>query len=115
MRISDWSSDVCSSDLSSRRAGRRILTCLLNVDINLSSQERSRDGQLLEAPRVPFSPRRRARPPGKSAWLRHDGSERRRINHTDFNRSEEPTSELQPLLRTPYAVLSLKEQTSNTH
>src|SRR3546814_2837479 len=82
MRISDWSSDVCSSDLGAvgtrrnntdRRAGR--------------SRIWPRSRQL--APRIP---------PTSSSKLKEKG------------RSEEHTSELQSLMRISYAVFCLKKK-----
>src|SRR3546814_2128554 len=114
MRISDWSSDVCSSDLSlfPTRGGR----CRRAVGERddepvpverhrpLSSCRRGRAGE----------PRRRlvlSRSQGGGGGDRgsHRLLERRRGRLT-ARRSEEHTSELQSLMRISYAVFCLKKQ-----
>src|SRR3546814_6228697 len=102
MRISDWSSDVCSSDLvreghaDTRRAERRPD----HVPID-------------EAPRrLPrLLPRARRRGDGTGGQRRKDQSPQ------GVDRSEEHTSELQSLMRTSYAVFCLKKKTTtkSTH
>src|SRR3546814_2960099 len=115
MRISDWSSDVCSSDLAAstwpRRHShdqaipyasrahrtRRIASCRLwfNRFRQYDRTWRSREGTRGTA-RRPFAHRRPAR--SRS----HDIRKRP-------GRSEEHTSELQSLMRTSYDVLRLKK------
>src|SRR3546814_1739333 len=101
MLISDLSSDVCSSDLSSRRGcGKR---------------ERSRP-MPAPAPRSP-SPRmsRRCSPmPSARPDLRSRISAAADALTKSLHRSEEHTSELQSLLRISYAVFCLKKKKS-TH
>src|SRR3546814_5395255 len=91
MRISDWSSDVCSSDLARRTTGG-----------GLRSHERHQ--HLLDARAGartrPLLPGVRQQDP---LLLRGGGIRRRR-------RSEEHTSELQSLMRISYAVLCLKKK-----
>src|SRR3546814_9430540 len=118
MRISDWSSDVCSSDLPAdeRRQG--------GAD-RLLGQRRAGDRQpRLSVGRGPApSPRaRRFRARLVSAGRRApDGGDRRRrrpaldaeegqgtdARHPRRGRSEEHTSELQSLMRISYAVFCL--------
>src|SRR3546814_9790703 len=93
MRISDWSSDVCSSDLPQKRP-----TALAVVRL---SEERS-------------NPSGFARPTGRPS-LCEDSQGRgcgppgaRGI--TNSGRSEEHTSELQSLMRISYAVFGLKQK-----
>src|SRR3546814_8713268 len=82
MRISDWSSDVCSSDLHHHGPHRHNFRCIGN-------QHRSCFGKpRCESSRAPLQYRHRQQP-----------------------RSEEHTSELQSLLRISYAVFCLKKQT----
>src|SRR3546814_10052306 len=110
MRISDWSSDVCSSDLWCRRP--------LANDGNLPDRPYS-DGQPIASGRSP--PRARSSPCNVkisqpvsvmpmecSNW-----AERQAARFTRY-RSEEHTSELQSLMRTSYAVFCLKKKT-HTH
>src|SRR3546814_1556874 len=102
MRISDWSSDVCSSDLL--KSARR----------KLGTSDSWSAAQLLRA----------LENPTKSSDTNKSGSPRPSIvtqNHsTDTSafepvvverRSEEHTSELQSLMRTSYAVFCLKQKT----
>src|SRR3546814_2661824 len=105
MRISDWSSDVCSSDLDVLRLGR------------LGAGELSADRFLVqEAERqcrrdqgVRRQSRRRS---GLHArYLRHLSGLQHDLDSRDFGRrSEEHTSELQSLMSTSYAVFCLKKK-----
>src|SRR3546814_5030112 len=114
MRISDWSSDVCSSDLS--------VVIAVAAPRNLGNGEGA-TGQ----PRLPLAARQ---PEGRRSHHRlrarrsvqlHalSGGEvslhRRRLRHhahdvDDALRSEEHTSELQSLMRISYAVFCLKKK-----
>src|SRR3546814_7033388 len=116
MRISDWSSDVCSSDLRGlqlggghrrdivrpdrrpddpRRIGRR-LTPLDRIDITHAVDHAPDRGVFA----VKFQHR-----------LKHDEELAVRAVLT---RSEEHTSELQSLMRISYAVFCLKKKKKNT-
>src|SRR3546814_5294770 len=93
MRISDWSSDVCSSDLP-RHDQRLILrtggfTPMVNVG-------RPRTGGPFFARRISCR-NRSCRTPRRPGW-----------------RSEEHTSELQSLMRTSYAAFCLKTKKKKT-
>src|SRR3546814_3471672 len=117
MRISDWSSDVCSSDLFEiavaarhvhyRRDGfdgqRRAAE--IRVQDDAAGVDRAAQGAL----------------PAPRQTLRREHDELRRIGHRreradadlrahDVERSEEHTSELQSLMRISYAVLCLKKK-----
>src|SRR3546814_7913079 len=90
MRISDWSSDVCSSDLPLRWA---------------AGQPASRARHLRDSPR----PDRRS--PGRPAFAeRQPGRSHHRTCRRARQRSEEHTSELQSLMRISYAVFCLKKK-----
>src|SRR3546814_9185755 len=93
MRISDWSSDVCSSDL------------LAQARVQPAIQWA---GSLRPAPgRVPEGVRRSPRQiPQKDAIVAAIGN-RHQITQ---RRSEEHTSELQSLMRISYAVFCLKKK-----
>src|SRR3546814_2404165 len=95
MRISDWSSDVCSSDLVGSRAGRE----WLRADRAAASRRQGPD--LRE---------------GRRAVDAHRGVRRRKGSRAGQGRwrSEEHTSELQSLMRISYAVFCLKKQNSAT-
>src|SRR3546814_9609737 len=91
MRISDWSSDVCSSDLGARRGaggGRLAFPATAPAD---RARQFGRDARcgIDRADRL-FPDLRRSRPRGR--------------------RSEEHTSELQSLIRISYAVFCLKKK-----
>src|SRR3546814_1233044 len=105
MRISDWSSDLCSSDLTRRSAAchHQVGPAAQHADAQRRlgrAEQRSthvpvRDGELLQLPRG----RRDAQA------LRLRGAVRLR--------SEEHTSELQSLMRISYAVFCLKKKKAN--
>src|SRR3546814_9198122 len=109
LRISDWSSDVCSSDLKNLRQ-RRIA----------GRQRPRRDGD---------NDRRRRRRRGRRGRLRRTGGDaRQQACYDDLTRqihdplpnrvtmrSEEHTSELQSLMRISYAVFCLKKKTKNKY
>src|SRR3546814_6010912 len=100
MRISDWSSDVCSSDLeigsgdgeAPRR--RRFQHRLLGVDEKIQQH-------VAELVRIAGHRRQVCR---EVAGDLHVGG-----------RSEEHTSEIQSLMRISYAVFCLKKKTQNHH
>src|SRR3546814_9961072 len=113
MRISDWSSDVCSSDL--RRA-----SCQPH---RLDALRPSHSGPVEDAAKRQCRINRRegASRPGR----RSDAACRRRsglvgpasppgpfLKGIGLTRSEEHTSELQSLMRISYAVFCLKKKTT---
>src|SRR3546814_10428741 len=103
MRISDWSSDVCSSDLRQGDAAAQVqgegLVEILDAD-HLGS------GHVLGAHLRHSAPKRPA------AGYRHAAD--RRVAGRSGRRSEEHTSELQSLMRISYAVFCLKKKKSCT-
>src|SRR3546814_3617217 len=130
MRISDWSSDVCSSDLGAlhrRRGGNAQqhaarLSRPDNVDTGLIALHgkcrwRPAARQLLDTD----SP---ARSGAYAASLRDINSVKSRtcfvlrvspcVRSQSVPRSEEHTSELQSLMRISYAVFCLKKKTRDT-
>src|SRR3546814_3061916 len=86
MRISDWSSDVCSSDLLCRCSRP---TCSRRCPDRGSSSARSFACAISSVP---------------ARWREPESSTRQR------RRSEEHTSELQSLMRISYAVFCLKKK-----
>src|SRR3546814_2240544 len=97
MRISDWSSDVCSSDLTSGRL-KGLVVKPSQVDITgLSTADASqRIYELLSID-------------AKAAGPVHDALSI--LDHPRLDlRSEEHTSELQSLMRISYAVFCLKKK-----
>src|SRR3546814_5689540 len=104
MRISDWSSDVCSSDL--------VLRAVLGQPPHRPAPARSAGPQLRPDP-----VRHRPVPPRLPRLPRHRGPARRhrRVPAVEPDRrhrprSEEHTSELQSLMRISYAVFCLKKK-----
>src|SRR3546814_9539509 len=110
MRISDWSSDVCSSDL------RRPLTPTAQR-VFLVAERCGCAPQKSQSPRIVSAANRYVA--GISSSITHkSGSARlRRANYSDISsslRSEEHTSELQSLMRISYAVFCLTKKTTVT-
>src|SRR3546814_8744389 len=119
MRISDWSSDVCSSDLGGLGggvdAGERLVH---EVQVGFLGQRPGQEhplllsageladlpaGEVRHADLVETGQRRRAVPPGDRPQPAQHAV-----------RSEEHTSELQSLMRISYAVFCLKKK-KKTH
>src|SRR3546814_5943204 len=115
MRISDWSSDVCSSDLAATRDREHVLDRHQEGLVDRTFRLRNpaidgfhqlQDGFLADIVVAAF-----------------DGGERRTGDDRNivavevalrklFARSEEHTSELQSLMRISYAVFCLKKKTN---
>src|SRR3546814_3378969 len=96
MRISDWSSDVCSSDLPPR--------------VPWPYGKHDPDGRHQDPKGSHFPPDRRFGRPDRS-----DQASAGRLppRHEHHRRSEEHTSELQSLMRISYAVFCLKKKKKN--
>src|SRR3546814_5087183 len=101
MRISDWSSDVCSSDLPVASARTDRGTAVAQAD--LPGRPLLGTGALL--PAALAGDRLRARRPEVDGGLRPPAG---------ADRSEEHTSELQSLMRISYAVFCLTKKTNTT-
>src|SRR3546814_5389943 len=112
MRISDWSSDVCSSDLNG-------VSAFFGIAPGMSTISGDDDGKIAAS-----RPRSGERAVRKSGLIGESGdlALRRLLDqaggggganllitvYDDFIRSEEHTSELQSLMRISYAVFCLK-------
>src|SRR3546814_3862798 len=114
MRISDWSSDVCSSDLhpeTGRNAlnlGRRLNAYIPGLEVEES--EKLLDQLWAHAAQDFLSWRQKWQVGDVIIWDNRCTMHRRE----DFDpRSEEHTSELQSLMRISYAVFCLKKTTKN--
>src|SRR3546814_1777456 len=133
MRISDWSSDVCSSDLVRRVAGQvagrvRNAVRLLRLPAERTvardtTGHRHRPAQQGLDPRAGDQVharqfRRKQNPSDRRSRTLHRvaragaGLQDRRAEDP-VSRSEEHTSELQSLMRTSYAVFGLKKKKTN--
>src|SRR3546814_6652366 len=116
MRISDWSSDVCSSDLGALDRKKPFVAVSAEGSYNDKTEKWSPKGS------IDFSTRL-----GEDIGISGELSYYRRRFATDgveaggwkvaddgtaFARSEEHTSELQSLMRTSYAVVCLQKKKS---
>src|SRR3546814_5890513 len=105
MRISDWSSDVCSSDLKQRAGGDGLLRCLHSALPRRSAiprTHRAMDRARRTRAYRRAHRRRRAGPRGAARALP--------LFAELFARSEEHTSEIQSLMRISYAVFCLEKK-----
>src|SRR3546814_2943006 len=120
MRMSDWSSDVCSSDLGDDRealGGQRVDLLAHDRDVGMRGERRADAGRKA----VAIDRERGARGHLVDAAFAHD--QRAQAAHLGVEqpdrvalRSEEHTSELQSLMRISYAVFCLKKKkTTNTY
>src|SRR3546814_5846373 len=114
MRISDWSSDVCSSDIGPARPACRLL-CVTGGDRHHALAQR------LVAALAPLgrqgvadAPRRAEDGPNQAIEQRGSGRKKQHRQHQEAGRalelvaeprSEEHTSEHKSLMYNPYAVL----------
>src|SRR3546814_5695352 len=112
MRISDWSSDVCSSDLLYLH-----LAAQLDHAVCWDLEKLHRAFGTPAHPREqPFAPQRHPGLVGRSEQFLPPEEEaggyhvERPANAIERSRSEEHTSELQSLMRISYAVFSLKNK-----
>src|SRR3546814_1452630 len=111
MRISDWSSDVCSSDLN--------LDDLVMGSARFDDEpafEAGADDRLSAVPRFHVQPAHHAASARRKAMLvRNPFQPSAQIIATPPDRSEEHTSELQSLMRISYAVFCLKNKIKNIY
>src|SRR3546814_3392887 len=124
MRISDWSSDVCSSDLKyngsddrrtlpafyfrGRVSGYSFSTRGTNFQIDLIRQRRGQKTDFKFGPTISL----RGDRTGKIDDPQVAALGKRKVA-VEMGRSEEHTSELQSLMRISYAVVCLKKQKHN--
>src|SRR3546814_2624972 len=112
MRISDWMSDVCSSDLTLSGAGLSIVE--QNFDFDLLTPDKLMDkavGQTITLVRT--NPATGAEKIERAKVLAANGGIVLQIGdriEVLRDRSEEHTSELQSLMRISYAVFCLKKK-----
>src|SRR3546814_3151877 len=124
LRISDWSSDVCSSDLLTNaphadNAQHLAANPVAQHARGTPSRPLSAANQLLAFGKAT----RHGKDQRHGHVRRVFGQDARRIRHHDIlracglqvDRSEEHTSELQSLMRISYAVFCLKKKIQNNH
>src|SRR3546814_5604793 len=104
MRISDWSSDVCSSDLSTGFQDWRWPASSVKTGGALPGSYMI----ILPRPLVPIPAHNAAYP--RICALRYGLSSKLRNVYIVYIRSEEHTSELQSLMRISYAVFCLTKK-----
>src|SRR3546814_5107077 len=112
MRISDWSSDVCSSDLHHTPESPASPGCEALLTPESTPAESPPGGARRHCSAGAPATRRSPGPHAAPSWPEHrsrrprcvEGSASRR------SRSEEHTSELQSLMRLSYAVFCLKKK-----
>src|SRR3546814_7198437 len=134
MRISDWSSDVCSSDLSAEHQILRSAKPFVDDDDHVIAHrgegDRERDHADAEAHRQPDGEqvergRRVRQHPDDEVEAQQQEADRQRQQEPRrkgiaaekgdvAERSEEHTSELQSLMRISYAVFCLKKKKNKT-
>src|SRR3546814_9150208 len=116
MRISDWSSDVCSSDLN-RRDIQYASSSLPDFPIWTDFLLEGPGGlRLVEKIPIGVGDRvRRHQPVGIEIVERFAAFALRDDVAHEGGRSEEHTSELQSLMRISYAVFCLQKKTPNKH
>src|SRR3546814_1108893 len=100
MRISDWSSDVCSSDLFGLGSELRADWAFSSSSSRMMSLQSSTHSSQMNTLGPAISLR-------TSCWLFPQNEQYRIL----LLRSEEHTSELQSLMRISYAVFCLKKNT----
>src|SRR3546814_5947154 len=113
MRISDWSSDVCSSDLTGMGPSFIKLGQMLSTRADLLGEQVAFDLAELQDHLPPFDSARARRileeefgQPVEALFVSFDPVP------VSAARSEEHTSELQSLMRISYAVFCLKKKTN---
>src|SRR3546814_4809843 len=112
MRISDWSSDVCSSDLADE-TGEILDRAFQHRQAEVDMAEQAVERIVELRVRRQFEHRRRARGPALRRSDRQRLLRREMVKEGPFRdprRSEEHTSELQSLMRISYAVFCLKKK-----
>src|SRR3546814_3389302 len=99
MRISDWSSDVCSSDLYTRASGKMAMAIAQNGPGVTGFVTAVKTAYWNHTPMLLVTPQAANRTIGQGGF-----------QEVDQMRSEEHTSELQSLMRISYAVFCLKKK-----
>src|SRR3546814_10259778 len=112
MRISDWSSDVCSSDLFDRDARVPETKFAIGVGEAIDDARAFVQVAALEQHRTRAERAQTGQRPFGIATV-GDARTQQQLGLRDVRRSEEHTSELQSLMRTSYAVFCLKKKKQN--
>src|SRR3546814_2724197 len=110
MRISDWSSDVCSSDLEDKGRSRPLGRKRSGAPAGLT--RRQRPGFISSDSGRSFL---RSAARERRYWRRLASSASLSSSKRGMPRSEEHTSELQSLMRISYAAFCLKKKKQTYH
>src|SRR3546814_10630483 len=115
MRISDWSSDVCSSDLGGSLVSLLTLASWGLVNLHVQAAGLDADVFVADSEVRYLAPlfadlRAQARIAEGESWERFVATLRERGRARTTLRSEEHTSELQSLMRMSYAGFCLKKK-----
>src|SRR3546814_8607434 len=110
MRISDWSSDVCSSDLLRDLAADLLLVQALEVELQAARQHRDQQLLRIGGGEQESDVLRRLLECLEQRVERLLRQHVHFVDQVDLVRSEEHTSELQSLMRISYAVFCFKPQ-----
>src|SRR3546814_3974718 len=115
MRISDWSSDVCSSDLQAALAEDGVVARVQNAGVSGDTTAAGRQRLTYVLGNAKAKPALVLLGLGGNDMLRGIGPDQTRANLDAMlaelkKRSEEHTSELQSLMRISYAVFCLKKK-----
>src|SRR3546814_4539003 len=100
VRSSDWSSDVCSSDLA----------LLRHIGVDADYVASSRSYYTVETHIMHLGECKIGTPLAVDTQVLSSDEKRLQLFHSIVNRSEEHTSELQSLMRISYAVFCLKKK-----
>src|SRR3546814_3566468 len=112
MRISDWSSDVCSSDLLQLGEADNEPSPRNRIFIDEEGKVRPSIKPSKPSPVAEKRSKRRSSDPDYGELT--EKSLKEEDESEDSERSEEHTSELQSLMRISYAVFCLKTEKHNT-
>src|SRR3546814_3217139 len=110
MRISDWSSDVCSSDLHDRHRRQQRQVAVGQLDGLEGDAGQADIQQLLRQRRLGGQVQVAEQQVVLAQVLQVAGDRLLDLDDQFALRSEEHTSELQSLMRTSYAVFCLKKK-----
>src|SRR3546814_5076991 len=107
MRISDWSSDVCSSDLRKLADANEALSVAREARAGAAARAEALEARRQEMNRI-AGERFECPPPLLPERVGFDPDEMK--DASQCSKSEEHTSELQSLMRISYAVFCLKKK-----
>src|SRR3546814_6627824 len=109
MRISDWSSDVCSSDLRKVESNRGAIPTVGIAGDHRESCLGTTRAVVLKVDETGFDVGQGEAGSGQAGQQHHAGDLVGDREGDEAGRSEEHTSELQSLMRISYAVFCLKQ------